>query len=92
MMQAGQALGEGNDAFVQIAAVNVERPLLAGHRLDDMGIGVTDAGYVVVHVEVAAAVGIEQVDALAPDDVQRRVVEQRGAGSQGPVAAGGKCR
>ena len=43
----------------------------------------TDAGHVVVHVDVTAAVGIEQVDALAPDNVQRRVVEQRGARPEG---------
>ena len=64
---------------------------LTRHRLDDMRVGVTDAGDVVVHIDVAAAVGIEQVDTLAADDVQWRVVEQRGAGPQGPVAAGGKC-
>ena len=91
-MERRQALGEGHDAFVQVAAVDVERGLLARHRLDDMGVGMTDAGHVVVHVDVAAAIGVEQVHALAADDVQRLVVEQRGAGSQRPVAAGGKCR
>ena len=89
-MERRQALGEGHDAFVQVAAVDVERALLAGHRLDDSGVGVTDTGHVVVHVDVAAALGIEQVDALAPHDVQGRVVEQGRAGPQGAVAAGGK--
>ena len=90
-MKVCQALGEGHNTFVQVAAVHVERTLLTRHRLDDMRVGVTDAGDVVVHIDVAAAVGIEQVDTLAADDVQWRVVEQRGAGPQGPVAAGGKC-
>ena len=81
-VEGREALGEGDDAFVQIAAVDVERGLLARHRLDDMRVGMTDAGHVVVHVDVAAAVGIEQVDALAADDVQGRVVEQGRAGSQ----------
>ena len=92
MMKGCQALGEGHDAFMQVAAVDVERSLLPGHRLDDVGVGVTDTGHVVVHVEISAAVRIEQVDAFAPDDVQRRIVEQRGAGAECAVAAGGKCR
>jgi hypothetical protein len=77
---------------VQIAAVDVERALLTGHRLHDIGVGMTDTGDVVVHVDVAATLGVEQVHTLAPDDVQWRVVEQWGAGPQCVVAAGGKCR
>ena len=88
-VESRQALGESNDAFVQVAAVDVERALLARHRFHDMGIGVTHAGHIVVHVDVATTVGIEQVHALAPDDVQGRVVEQRRARPEGAVAAGG---
>ena len=58
---AARRSAEGDDAFVQVAAVDVQRRLLARHRLDDVRVGVTDAGHVVVHVDVAAAVGIEQV-------------------------------
>src|SRR5262249_22642775 len=48
--------------------------------------------HVVVHVDVATAGLVEQVDALAADDVQGLVVEQRRAGSQRLLAAGGKRR
>ena len=68
---AARRSAEFDDGFVQVAAVHVQRRLLACHRLDHTRVGVTDAGHVVVHVDVAAAVGIEQVAALAADDVQR---------------------
>ena len=87
-MQRGQAFAEVDDGFVQVAAVDVQRRLLARHRLDHAWVGVSDAGDVVVHVDVAAAVGVIQVDALAADDVQRVFIEQRCAGTQGAVAAG----
>ena len=85
-VQRRQPLGEGDDAFVQIAAVHVQRRLLTRHRLDHIGVGVTDAGHVVVHVDVTAAVGVVEVGAFAADDVQRRAVEQRRAGAQRLVA------
>ena len=78
-MQGCQPLGEGDDALVQIAAVNVQRRLLAGNGLDDAGVGVPDAGHVVVHVDIGPAVDVEQTDALAADDVQRLAIEQRRA-------------
>ena len=86
------AFRQGDDAFVQVAAVHVERRLLARHRLDDVRVGMPDARHVVVHVDVAAARLVEQVHALAADDVQGLVVEQRRSGSQRPVASGGKRR
>ena len=71
-VQRREAFAEVDDGFVQVAAVDVQRRLLACHRLDHARVGVTDAGDVVVHVDVAAAVGVKQVDALAADDMQRR--------------------
>ena len=51
-----------------------------------------DAGDVVVHVDVAAARRVEQIHALAADDVQGLVVEQGRTGSQRLLTAGGKRR
>jgi hypothetical protein len=91
-MESREAFCEGDDPFVQIATVHVQRGLLAGHRLDDVRIGMPDARHVVVHVDVTAACFVEQIHALAADDVQGLVIEQRRSGSQRLVAAGGKCR
>jgi hypothetical protein len=74
-VQSGETFAEFDDAFVQVAAVDVQRRLLARHRLDHGGVGVADAGDVVVHVNVATAVGIIHAAALAADDVQRMLVE-----------------
>ena len=91
-MEGGEAFRQGDDPFVQVAAVDVERGLLARHRLDDVRIAMPDARHVVVHVDVAAARRVEQIHALAADDVQGLVVEQGRAGSQRPLASGGKRR
>jgi len=56
------------------------------HRLDDMRVGVPHTGHVVVHVDVAPAVGIIEIHTLAAHDVQRMVVEKRRAGTQHTVA------
>ena len=87
-MQPSEAFAEVDDGFVQVATVNVQRRLLARHRLNHARVGVTDAGDVVVHIDVATAVGVIQVDALAADDVQRVLVEEWGSGTQRAVAAG----
>ena len=70
-MQAGQALGEGDDRLMQIAAVNIELALLSRHGRHHARVGVTDAGDVIVHVDIPSAVCAEEVDALAPHDMQR---------------------
>jgi hypothetical protein len=46
---------------------------------------VADAGHVVVHVDVAAAVCAEEARPFAAHEVQRFVVEQLGAASEGAV-------
>src|SRR5258708_11406316 len=46
---------------------------------------VADHGHVVVAVEIAPAVGIEQPDTLAADQVHRMVVEQRRPGQHKPA-------
>ena len=87
-MEAGEAFAEGDDVIVEVAAVDVEGGLGAGHGGGDGWVGVTDAGDVVVHVGVAAAGGVKQVDAFAADEVERVGVEEGGAGAEGGVAAG----
>ncbi|MNS70781.1 hypothetical protein D3C72_1041290 [compost metagenome] len=47
----------------------------------------TDAGHVVVDVEVAAAVDVEQPDAFAAHQVQRFIVEQRRCAAEHAMAA-----
>ena len=86
-MERGQPLGKRDDALVQISAVHVEGGLLARHRLDDGGVAVPDAGHVVVHVDVAAAIGVVDVRALAADDVERLAIEERRASPQRLVSA-----
>ncbi len=85
-VQRGEAFGEFDDTFVQVAAVDVQRGLLARHRLDHTRIRVTDARHVVVHVHVAAAVVIVHVNVGPADDMQRNIVKQWCARSQGGIA------
>ncbi|MNL11063.1 hypothetical protein D3C87_1318840 [compost metagenome] len=73
----GQALGVAHHVFIQVAGVDVQRGGLAVHGLGHVRVAVTDAGHVVVDVEVAATVDVEQPDAFAAYQVQRFVVEQR---------------
>ena len=87
-MQGGEALGEADDPLVQVAAVDVQGRLLPRHRVHDPGIGVTDAGDVIVHIHIPPPVGVEQIGAFPPHDVQRRLVEERGPGPQRLVAPG----
>ena len=86
-MQRHQSLGEADDAVVQVPAVHVQRGLLGRHGLCHAGIAVTHAGHVVVHVDVAAAVRVEELDALASHDVQRLGVEELRADAQRPVTS-----
>ena len=80
-MQIHQALGVVENAGVQIAAVHVECGGLTMHGLYHVGVGVTHARHVVVHVEVATAIGIGEPDPLASNDVDGVLVEERCAGA-----------
>jgi hypothetical protein len=68
--------------------VHIECRLLPGHGLDDGGIGMADTGHVVVHVDVTPPGSVEQVNAFAPDDFERLVIEQLCAGTQRFVPTG----
>ena len=87
-VEGGEALGVVEDALVEVAAVHVERFGLALHRFDDVGMGVTDAGDVVVEVEVTAAVGVIQPDPFAADDVDGILIEGGDADAKQALAAG----
>ncbi|MCY1305408.1 hypothetical protein D9M70_552150 [compost metagenome] len=57
--------------------MNVELSGLTAERFDNFGVAMPNHRYVVIGVQVALAVGIEQPDALATHDVQWLVIEQR---------------
>src|SRR5690606_25687006 len=87
VMESGVPLCERNDAFVQVTTVDIEGSLLPGHGCNDGRVGVPDDRDVVVHVDVASPVPVEQKNSVAPDDLERVVVEQLRAGPQGTIPA-----
>jgi acyl-CoA hydrolase len=87
VVQAGESLGEGDDALVQVTAMSVQGGLLLGHGLDDRLVGMPDDRDIVVHVNVAPAVTIEKIGALTTDDLERLVVKEFCTGTEGLVPA-----
>ena len=87
-VEGSEALGVVQDAFVEVAAVDVEGLGLSLHRLDDVGVGVADAGDVVVEVEIAAAVSVVQPDPFAAHDVDGVLIESGDANAEEALAAG----
>jgi hypothetical protein len=85
-----QALGQLDERLVEVARVRVQEARLADDRLGHARVAVPDNGDVVVSVEVAPAVRVEEPDALAADDVQRVPKREprfprRGRGRSSPV-------
>ena len=78
-----QALRQLDDVLVEVARVRVEQAGLLGERGDDARVGMADRGHVVVAVEIALAVGVEQPHPLAAHQMHRLVVEQLVAGGEG---------
>jgi hypothetical protein len=70
---------------MQIPAVNVDGGLLLRHGFDDGGIRMTDAGDIVVHVDIASSIAVVQVNTFATNDFQRCVIEQFRAGPKSAV-------
>ena len=62
--------------LVQITGVGVEGLGLFADGFDHVRMAMADMGDVVVNVQVPAARCVVQPDAFAPDDVQRRIVEE----------------
>ncbi len=86
--RGGEPLGDLERRLVEVAHVRVQASSLADDRLDDPRMPVADDRDVVVRVEVAAAVGVDQPRAVAADEVQRLAVEEAGHGrADGPGAA-----
>ena len=69
-----QPLRDLERGLVQVAHVRVQAPRLADDRLDDPRMPVADDRDVVVGVEIAAAVGVDQPDAVATHQVQRLAI------------------
>jgi len=86
-VDAEQALGVVEDRLIQVAAVGHVRRRLSRECIDDARVAVPDDRDVVVHVDVPAAVGVEQPGAFPAHEVQRPLVEQLGVPSQQLVAA-----
>ena len=87
-MEGSEALGVVEDAFVEVAAVNVEGLGLSLHGLDDVGMGVADARDVVVEIEIAAAVSVVEPDPFAAHDVDGVLIESGDANAEQALAAG----
>ena len=67
--------------------MNVERLGLAVHRLDDMGMAVTDAGHVIVHIKVAPPFIIVEPYPFAAYDVERSLIKDRRSIAKQAIAA-----
>ena len=68
--------------------MNVQSRLLAGHSLGHTRVAVADTRHVVVHVDVPASLGVEQVGAFAANDVDWFSVEERHSGTHRTFSAG----
>ncbi len=71
-----KTLGIGEDAVVQVAGVGGKGGGLLRQGFHHPGVAMADGGDVVVAVEVGVAVWVVEVDALAADQMHRRLVEQ----------------
>jgi hypothetical protein len=74
-----EPLGEFDDRLVQVATVSRQKPLLLRHRAHDPRVAVADDGHVVVAIEITPVIGVVQPYAVAPDQMHRLLIEQRGA-------------
>ena len=72
---------------MQIAAVDIECPLLPGHGLGDDRVSMTDTGHIVVHVDITPSIGVVKVGTFAADDVQRLIIKKLCTHTQGLLAA-----
>ena len=72
----GEPLRIADDVVVQVARVRVQRRRLAGQRGDHVRMAMPDRGHIVIAVEVAPPIRVEEPGALAAHEVHRAVVEQ----------------
>ncbi|KAG5725962.1 hypothetical protein E4T56_gene5253, partial [Termitomyces sp. T112] len=71
-----QTFGKFEDGFMQIARVRAQRGDLPGDGFHHIGMTMAQRDHVVVRVEIAAAVGIIEPDALAPHKMKRLLIHQ----------------
>ncbi|MCY1399501.1 hypothetical protein D9M71_145580 [compost metagenome] len=83
----GQALGVTDDLLVEVAGVDVQLRGLATDRCNHVRVAMADAGYVVVDVQVAPPLHVEQPHAFATHQVQWVVIEQRRSAAEHTVTA-----
>ncbi|SKT42932.1 Uncharacterised protein [Mycobacteroides abscessus subsp. abscessus] len=77
-----------DDALVEIPRVGVEGGQLPGDRADDVRVAMAHACHVVVGIEVAVALAVEEVTALAAHQVHRPLVEQPIGRAENPFPGG----
>jgi hypothetical protein len=82
-----QALSQFHDVLVQVPRVGVEQAGLGRDGLHDTRVAVPHRGDVVVAIEVATPVGVEEPDPFAAHQVDGLVVEELVGGSEGPASA-----
>ena len=87
----GEPLRVADDVVVQVARVRVQRRRLARQRGDHVRMAMPDRGHVVVAVEVAPAVRVEEPGALAAHEVHGTVVEQPVARPERAAAPLAQC-
>src|SRR5215472_19287204 len=76
-----------DDLFAEISRIRVKSTDLCGDRFGHMRrVAMPDMRHVVVAVEVTPPRGIGKPDAVAFDQMQRRIVEKRHAGTERPIA------
>jgi hypothetical protein len=70
---------------MQVSIVDVKYALLLCHGVCDSGIAMTDAGHVVVQVDVAASGRVEQVGAFSAHNLDGGVIEIFSAFAEGSI-------
>ncbi|MCY1401174.1 hypothetical protein D9M71_162860 [compost metagenome] len=83
----GQALGIADDLLVEVASVDVQLRGLAADCFNHVRVTMAHTRNVVVHVQVAAPVHIEQPHTFAAHQVQRVVIEQRRGAAEHAMTA-----
>ena len=82
-----QALRQLDDLLVQVPRVGVEQAGLGRDGFHDARVAVPHRGDVVVAIEVAAPVGVEEPDPFTAHEMDGLVVEELVGGSKRPASA-----
>jgi alkyl hydroperoxide reductase subunit AhpF len=87
MHKAGQSLGKIDNTLMQVTAMHVQCGLLPPHRFGDHRVGMANAGYVVVHINVLTTITVIEVGTFAPDNMKRLIVKESGACAEEAITA-----